>query len=185
MKLIKRLFIIALACVLSLSVVLFASPKAAAASDELLYVEKAVQISDTQLLVFFSEPIAFNLNGNSKGPWTAIRVVGKRDAIIKTSEGKYLQWQCTTQFANEEHDVLLLTYGYDKENITTILNWEGMHAGYAAGNKIKLLKEVGVLGIIRVDEGREILDLPAIGGEEGNKRLQTPKRFRNQKKNFR
>lgn len=39
--------------------------------------------------------------------------------------------------------------------------------------KIKLLKEVGVLGIIRVDEGREILDLPAIGGEEGNKRLQT------------
>lgn len=39
--------------------------------------------------------------------------------------------------------------------------------------KIKLLKEVGVLGIIKVDEGREILDLPAIGGEEGNKRLQT------------
>jgi len=39
--------------------------------------------------------------------------------------------------------------------------------------KIKLLKEVGVLGIIKVDEGREILDLPALGGEEGNKRLQT------------
>lgn len=39
--------------------------------------------------------------------------------------------------------------------------------------KIKLLKEVGVLGIIKVDEAREILDLPAIGGKEGNKRLQT------------
>ena len=39
--------------------------------------------------------------------------------------------------------------------------------------KINLLKEVGVLGLIKVDEGREILDLPAIGGEEGNKRLQT------------
>lgn len=39
--------------------------------------------------------------------------------------------------------------------------------------KIKLLKEVGILGIIKVDEGREILDLPALGGEEGNKRLQT------------
>jgi len=39
--------------------------------------------------------------------------------------------------------------------------------------KIKLLREVGVLGIIKVDEGREILDLPALGGEEGNKRLQT------------
>lgn len=39
--------------------------------------------------------------------------------------------------------------------------------------KIKLLKEVGVLGIIKVDEAREILDLPAIGGKEGSKRLQT------------
>lgn len=39
--------------------------------------------------------------------------------------------------------------------------------------KIKLLKEVGVLGIIEVDEAREILDLPALGGEEGKKRLQT------------
>ena len=29
------------------------------------------------------------------------------------------------------------------------------------------------MGLITVDEGREILDLPAIGGEEGNKRLQT------------
>ena len=39
--------------------------------------------------------------------------------------------------------------------------------------KIKLLEKIGVLGIIKVDEGREILDLPALGGEEGNKRLQT------------
>lgn len=39
--------------------------------------------------------------------------------------------------------------------------------------KISLLKEVGSLGLIKVDEGREVLDLPALGGEEGNKRLQT------------
>ena len=39
--------------------------------------------------------------------------------------------------------------------------------------KISLIKEAGSLGLITVDEGREILDLPAIGGEEGNKRLQT------------
>lgn len=39
--------------------------------------------------------------------------------------------------------------------------------------KIKLIKEAGTLGLITVDEGREILDLPAIGGEEGKKRLQT------------
>lgn len=39
--------------------------------------------------------------------------------------------------------------------------------------KISLIKEAGALGLITVDEGREILDLPALGGEEGNKRLQT------------
>ncbi len=39
--------------------------------------------------------------------------------------------------------------------------------------KISLIKEAGALGLITVDEGREIFDLPAIGGEEGKKRLQT------------
>ncbi len=39
--------------------------------------------------------------------------------------------------------------------------------------KISLIKEAGSLGLLTVDEGREILDLPAIGGEEGKKRLQT------------
>ena len=39
--------------------------------------------------------------------------------------------------------------------------------------KISLIKEAGSLGLLTVDEGREILDLPAIGGEEGRKRLQT------------
>jgi HK97 family phage portal protein len=39
--------------------------------------------------------------------------------------------------------------------------------------KIRLLKETAILGLYTVDEAREILDLPAIGGEEGKKRLQT------------
>ena len=39
--------------------------------------------------------------------------------------------------------------------------------------KISLIKEAGSLGLLTVDEGREILDLPAIGAEEGSKRLQT------------
>lgn len=39
--------------------------------------------------------------------------------------------------------------------------------------KIDLIKEAGALGLLMVDEGREILDLPALGGEEGKKRLQT------------
>ncbi len=39
--------------------------------------------------------------------------------------------------------------------------------------KINLLKETAILGLYTIDEAREILDLPAIGGEEGKKRLQT------------
>lgn len=39
--------------------------------------------------------------------------------------------------------------------------------------KVQIVKEAGNLGMINVDEGRGILDLPPIGGEEGKKRLQT------------
>ena len=40
-------------------------------------------------------------------------------------------------------------------------------------NKIKLLKEAGALGLLTVDEGREIIDLHPFGGEKGSKVLQS------------
>ncbi len=40
-------------------------------------------------------------------------------------------------------------------------------------NKIKLLKEAGALGLLTKDEGREIIDLHPLGGEEGAKILQS------------
>lgn len=39
--------------------------------------------------------------------------------------------------------------------------------------KISLIKELGVLGILTVNEARGYLDLPPFEAEEGNKRLQT------------
>lgn len=39
--------------------------------------------------------------------------------------------------------------------------------------KINLLEKTAILGLYTIDEAREILDLPQIGGEEGKKRLQT------------
>jgi HK97 family phage portal protein len=39
--------------------------------------------------------------------------------------------------------------------------------------KILLLKEAGDRAMLKVDEGREIIDLPPIGGEEGNKIIQS------------
>ena len=40
-------------------------------------------------------------------------------------------------------------------------------------NKITLLKEAGALGLLTKDEGREIIELPALGGEEGAKIIQS------------
>lgn len=40
-------------------------------------------------------------------------------------------------------------------------------------NKISLIKEAGALGLLTKDEAREIIELPSIGGEEGNKILQS------------
>lgn len=40
-----------------------------------------------------------------------------------------------------------------------------------SATKISLIKEVGALGILTIDEARKILDLTTIGGEEGAKRL--------------
>lgn len=40
-------------------------------------------------------------------------------------------------------------------------------------NKITLLKEAGALGLLIKDEGREIIELPALGGEEGAKIIQS------------
>ena len=39
--------------------------------------------------------------------------------------------------------------------------------------KIQLLKELAILGLYTLDEARAILDMPAIGGEDGKKRIQT------------
>lgn len=45
---------------------------------------------------------------------------------------------------------------------------------YAAPKtKIQIVKEAGNLGMITIDEGRDVLDFPPIGGEEGKKRLQS------------
>ena len=41
------------------------------------------------------------------------------------------------------------------------------------GNKISLIKEAGALGLLTKDEAREIIELSAIGGEEGAKILQS------------
>ena len=41
------------------------------------------------------------------------------------------------------------------------------------GTKTKLLETVAPWAMIRVDEGREILDLAPLGGEEGNRILQS------------
>lgn len=40
-------------------------------------------------------------------------------------------------------------------------------------NKVTLIKEAGALGLLTKDDGREIIDLPPIGGAEGKKMIQS------------
>lgn len=40
-------------------------------------------------------------------------------------------------------------------------------------SKTKLLQIIAPFGMIKTDEGREIIDLPPLGGEEGEKILQS------------
>lgn len=54
------------------------------------------------------------------------------------------------------------------------INFTANRMQYASLNtKTKLIHELAPYGMLRVDEGREIIDLPPLGGDEGNRILQS------------
>ena len=146
MNSIKRLLImiisfVALACALSVG--------AAAEGDEYVKLEKVVQVNEKQLICFFSEPIAFNLKGESTGPYMAIRIVDNMDNLIyfpdELGNMKYFQFEMVPTFLDEEHDKLLLTLVGDQANtgaktVTQIMNFEGGLSSLK-GNNVRLCIE--------------------------------------------
>ena len=105
---------------------------------EWLTVKRAVQVSNNQLVVEFSEPIAVALT-QARGPFIALRLVNKGgNAAIKTDDGKeYLQWQFSAQFLDKEHDRLLCTMSTVAAGVDTIdgiRNFTGALTKYANRN---------------------------------------------------
>jgi hypothetical protein len=97
-----------------------------------------VQVSNNQLVVEFSEPIAVALT-QACGPFIALRLVNKGgNAAIKTDDGKeYLQWQFSAQFLDKEHDRLLCTMSTVAAGVDTIdgiRNFTGALTKYANRN---------------------------------------------------
>ena len=95
MKRIKRLG--ALLLVLGLCAALAGLTVPRAADDGYIRMTNVVQISDKELLIEFSEPIAFNVNNVNRGPFVCIRFVNKSDTVVwlnndsKTKQA--IQWQ--------------------------------------------------------------------------------------------
>ncbi len=114
---------------------LTALPLAVQAGEEELTLDRVVQVSDTQLVMEFSEPIAVSLNETAE-PWVSIRAVrpGQGNPQRADDGSTYLQWQVTLMFLDAKHDRVLCTLAAStlgKTSITEILNWTGALATYA------------------------------------------------------
>ncbi len=102
-----------------------------------LSVTRCVQISDSQLLIEFSQPVAINLNGTNRGPWIALRVVD-RENTLQYVDGQPLQYQGDCRFVGSTHDVIIFEY----DNATDIINFKGDYEKfYAEDLKVKMCIE--------------------------------------------
>ncbi len=126
-------------------------PKApvSAQEDRTLTVDRVVQISDYDIVIEFSEPIAFNLHdSSSRGPWVSLRIVNAGMVIQFDSGmvdiGNALQWMGSLAFTDETHDKLIFsiepsTFGV--KNINDITSFKGELAKFRAGNQVHFVIE--------------------------------------------
>lgn len=91
---------------------------ASAAQDRKLTVERAIMINDNQIVVEFSEPVAFSLHARY-APYVCIRmvsdtggvsVVAAADTDDPNNIGKHLQWGGQLQFVDDKHDRAIWTF---------------------------------------------------------------------------
>lgn len=91
---------------------------ASAAQNRRLTLERAVMINDNQIVLEFSEPVAYALHAKYL-PYSCIRmvtdtggvgVVGQADTNDPNNIGKYLQWGGRLQFVDDKHDRVVWTF---------------------------------------------------------------------------
>lgn len=86
------------------------------AAERKLTCDAMYQVSDTQIVIEFSEPVAINLNGNNYGPYVALRLVTSTGGTTRITNlksgnyGQYLQWNGTLQYLDSKHDRLIWTF---------------------------------------------------------------------------
>ncbi len=108
MKTMRYIIALVLACGLLLSL-----PFAAQAEDsDFLTLDRVVQISDTEMILEFSEPVVLNKFQVNRGPYGALRYVNASNAVgyainQYNVNGDPLQWEGQYMYINEDHSKLL------------------------------------------------------------------------------
>lgn len=153
-----------------------------AAEEDTLYVEDVVLINDTQLIIKFNQPIAINLNGDNRGPWIALRIVDNEDNYLYSDDNSFvLQWTCDTRFADENHDIILLTYDMGEEgNMLDFVNFTGYFEQFKTDDRHNRLciEEVpfdqtvasndGLLDNVTTTDGKILMTATKPGGWDGS-----------------
>ncbi len=117
---IKRIAI----AILLLVVLLAGLPVSAA--ERKLTLDRAVQISNTQIILEFSEPIAINKNLDVRNPAMLVRIVNGSGALQRVTDStsknylSNLQWEGEIQYVDSKHDRIVWTLADDNMGVKSI-----------------------------------------------------------------
>ena len=117
-----RLFIaLALVCGLLIGLPLSAQAK----PDDLLTLDRVIQVSDTEIVLEFSEPVALNKFLTNRGPYAAIRWVNTSNGVGYTLNeygvnGDAMQWTGDLSYIGDDHSKLLWKINTSRLGCSTI-----------------------------------------------------------------
>lgn len=123
-----------------------------ATEDNTLKIERAVMINDKQIVIEFSEPVAFNFHEKNRGPHIAVRLIDALGRLIKFTKcdildpyyGMNMQWNGTHQFVDSKHDRIIWTISdrnLGMENIRQIIDYQERLAPYKDKNRVVIVIE--------------------------------------------
>lgn len=173
---------IAISVFLSVMILCTAVMTGVSAADNtpaLLTVTDVLMINDSQLIIRFSEPAAFNLLGKNRGPYIALRVVDADNRLQYAGGTVPLQYRGRLCFTDSAHDTVLFTYDDGVNDIVSLLRFEGDLAPFAGrGYELKLaIEEVpfdqsspsrdGLIDNITTADGKTKLSANLVGNWDG------------------
>lgn len=138
----KKILAILLAVITLVSIGAFAT--SASAANELV-VERVVAIDDYNLVVEFSDSVAFNLNGAAIGPWIAIRIMDGSSLLVEA--GNPCQIGGTVTFLSDgKNNRMIFTMDTNNSvgvtSIPALLNFEGDLARFSDYEVLFCIEEI-------------------------------------------